>query len=99
MHSFSFSLLLFLLQGLLKLGFKDFTRVGSLKKISKKILPFTAISKNANEGKRRQLAPNIRFSQTLIPLELRDLNSMLEDDSLTPSEKKGGLIICLVYPD
>jgi hypothetical protein len=39
-----------ILQGLLKLDFKDFVRVGSMKKIAKTILPYTtsAHSKNAN---------------------------------------------------
>jgi hypothetical protein len=58
---------------LLTLGFSDFVRVGSLKKIAKSILPFVAQTKQ-----------NSLYSQ-----DLKDLYEMLEDENLAQSEKKG----------
>ncbi|KAJ3297147.1 hypothetical protein HK104_000803 [Borealophlyctis nickersoniae] len=57
-------------QGLLKLGFDDFVRVGSLKKMAKQVLPYAAQAKNVND-------------------DLKELESMLKDEGLTASEKKG----------
>jgi hypothetical protein len=58
---------------LLSLGFNDFVRVGSLKKIAKSILPFSAQSKQ-----------NSLYNQ-----DLKDLYEMLEDENLAQSERKG----------
>ncbi|RUS23245.1 P-loop containing nucleoside triphosphate hydrolase protein [Endogone sp. FLAS-F59071] len=59
-----------ILMTLLELGFMEFVRVGSLKKIAKPILPFTA-----------QIRPGAHE-------ELKELESMLEGDSLSEEETK-----------
>ncbi|KAI9137551.1 AAA domain-containing protein [Paraphysoderma sedebokerense] len=56
-----------ILCGLVDLGFDEFVRVGSLKKISKRILPYTAQMKQSED--------------------LKELKSMLNDESLSDAEK------------
>lgn len=56
-----------ILTTLLEMGFDDFVRVGSLKKIAKSILPFTCLYKNESQG--------IKELQ-----EMLDDDSMSEDD-------------------
>jgi hypothetical protein len=62
-----------ILLNLISLGFKDIIRIGSLKKIAKSILPFSCPTK-AND---------------VYSHDLKVLYSMLEDENLADSEKKG----------
>jgi hypothetical protein len=44
-----------ILQTLLKLGFDHFIRIGSMKKIAKSLLPYTAKARlSSNEGKKKK---------------------------------------------
>ena len=79
-----------ILKGLLKLGFRDFVRIGSIKKISKSILPFTSQQfKSSVEGMIFQLFIEFSFSSYFFCLvDINELNLMLETEDLTPDEKE-----------
>ncbi|ORX93560.1 P-loop containing nucleoside triphosphate hydrolase protein, partial [Basidiobolus meristosporus CBS 931.73] len=86
-----------ILLGLLKLGFSDFVRVGSIKKIAKPILPYTAQVKNdPSEGTHTycwQIYNNIKELQTLLneetltETEYKSVNDTIK--RFTKNENKG----------
>jgi hypothetical protein len=73
---------------LLKLGFEDFVRVGSLRKIAKDILPFTAQQlRDTKDGGFYSPFAAVNYSTTC-STDLKDLHSMLDEKDLLPSERR-----------